>query len=76
MISSPRDPRSPNQPLETKEPAFGSLQLGLENKLEAREPARAQSGSRPEPVFWARCGSEATRAGSFRLASFTKLLNI
>jgi hypothetical protein len=47
--------------------------LGLENKLEAREPARARSGSarlgaareprasRAEPVFWARSRSEPSR---------------
>jgi hypothetical protein len=47
--------------------------LGLENKPEAREPARARSGSarlgaareprasRAEPVLWARCGSEPSR---------------
>jgi hypothetical protein len=34
-----------------------TLELGLQNKLEAREPARA-------------------RSGSFRLASYVKLLNI
>jgi hypothetical protein len=34
------------------------------NKLEAREPARARSGSRAEPAFWARCRSELSRAGS------------
>jgi hypothetical protein len=44
----------------------GPSRLGLENKLEAREPARARSGSRAssepsraEPAFWARSGSRA-----------------
>jgi hypothetical protein len=66
----------------------GFLPLGLENKLEAREPARAWSGSarlgaaheprasRAEPVFWARSRSEPSRAGSFRLASYVKFLNM
>jgi hypothetical protein len=55
--------------------------LGLENKLEARlelgaarEP-RAEP-SRAEPAFWARSRSEPSRAGSFRLASYVKLLNM
>jgi hypothetical protein len=52
------------------------LRVELENKFEAREPRV----SRAEPVFWAHCGSEPSRAGSFqlasRLASFAKLLNI
>jgi hypothetical protein len=66
--------------------------VGLENKLEAREPARARSSSarlgaarkprasRAEPTFWARSRSEPSRAGSFRLASrlgsCVKLLNM
>jgi hypothetical protein len=57
------------------------LGLGLEKKLEAREPARARSGSarlgearepkraRAEPNSAARYTNEPSRAGSVRLAS-------
>jgi hypothetical protein len=56
--------------------------LGLEKKLEAREPARARSGSaqlgearepkraRAEPNSAARYTNEPSRAGSVRLASW------
>ena len=55
--------------------------VGLEKKLEAREPARARSGSarlgearepkraRAEPNSTARYTNEPSRAGSVRLAS-------
>jgi len=55
--------------------------LGLEKKLEAREPARARGGSarleparephasRAEPISLARKNSEPSRASSVRLAS-------
>jgi hypothetical protein len=71
---------------------FSANTLGLENKLEAREPARARSGSarlgaareprasRAKPAFWACSRSEPSRAGSFwlasRLASCVKLLDM
>jgi hypothetical protein len=57
------------------------FKLGLEKKLEAREPARARSGSarlgearepkrdRAEPNSMARYTNEPSRAGSVRLAS-------
>jgi hypothetical protein len=60
---------------------FLTLLLGLEKKLEAREPARARSGSarlgearepkraRAEPNSVARYTNEPSRAGSVRLAS-------
>jgi hypothetical protein len=59
----------------------GYLCVGLEKKLEAREPARARSGSarlgearepkraRAEPGSAARYNNEPSRAGSVRLAS-------
>jgi hypothetical protein len=60
----------------------GHTGLGLENKLEPREPARARSGSarlgvareprasRAEPAFWARSRSEPSRAGSRAVSNF------
>ena len=58
-----------------------TLELGLEKKLEAREPARARGGSarleparephasRAEPISLARKNSEPSRASAVRLAS-------
>jgi hypothetical protein len=58
------------------------MEVGLENKLEAREPARARSGSarlgaareprasRAEPAFWARSRSEPSRAGSRAVSNY------
>jgi hypothetical protein len=50
--------------------------LGLEKKLETREPARARSGSvrlaslnEPEPSLILRLATLTSRAGSVRLAS-------
>lgn len=62
-------------------PARPPPRLGLEKKLEAREPARARGGSarleparephasRAEPISLARKNSEPSRASSVRLAS-------
>jgi hypothetical protein len=52
--------------------------IGLENKLEAREPAQARSSSRAssEPSLSFGLVVVASRAGSFWLASFAKLLNM
>ena len=62
-------------------PLFAECPLGLEKKLEAREPARARSGlarlgearepkrARAEPNSAARYTNEPSRAGSVRLAS-------
>jgi hypothetical protein len=49
----------------------GCTPLGLQNKLEAREPARAGSAR-----LGARAADEPSRAGSFQLASLVKMINL